>query len=138
MVIFPTVNIAEEFYTKLTDMNVKSIRFCVNDNTFKEFLKAVHNEVNIIITTYDPASKCLGDLIEEYYMKKQRLDYFLVIDEVHLLLQHIGLIVITKELDRVALISATADDIKHFACFRDYVIINLCIDERYNRTIYIC
>ena len=138
MVIFPTVNIAEEFYTKLTDMNVKSIRFCVNDNTFKEFLKAVHNEVNIIITTYDPASKCLGDLIEEYYMKEQRLDYFLVIDEVHLLLQHIGLIVITKELDRVALISATADDIKHFACFRDYVIINLCIDERYNRTIYIC
>ena len=63
-------------------------------------------------------------------MKEQRLDYFLVIDEAHMLLQHIGLIEITKEFGRVALISATADDIKHFACFRDYIIVNPHIDER--------
>ena len=49
MVIVPTLNIVEEFYTKLTDMNVKSIGLCVNNNEFKEFHKAVHNEVNIII-----------------------------------------------------------------------------------------
>ncbi len=107
VVIVPTENIATVFYTKLSDMDVNSIRLCVNDNPFKEFHKAVHNEVNVIITTYNSASKCLGDLIEEYYMNEQRLDYFLVIDEEHMLLQHIGLIEITKEFDRVALISAT-------------------------------
>ena len=48
MVIVPTVNIAEEFYTKLND---KSIRLCVNNNAFKEFHKAIHNEMNTIITT---------------------------------------------------------------------------------------
>ena len=142
IVIVPTVNIAEEFYTKLIDMKVKSIQLCVNDNAFKEFHKAVHNEVNIIITTYNTAvhnevSKSLGDLIGEYYEREQRLDYFLVIDEAHLLLQHISLIEITKEFDKVALISATAEDIKHFACFRDYMIVNPCIDEKYNRNIYI-
>ena len=31
-----------------------------------------------------------------------------------MLLQYIGLIVITKEFDKVALLSATADDIKHY------------------------
>ena len=68
MVIVPTVNIATEFYTKLSDMDVNSIRLCVNDNAFSEFHKAVHKGVDIIITTYNTASKCLGDLIEEYYM----------------------------------------------------------------------
>ena len=138
MIIVPTVNIAEEFYNKLGHMNRElSMRLCVNDNAFREFHKAVHAGVNVIITTYNTASKCLGDLIEEYYMSKQRLDYFLVIDEAHMLLQHIGLIEITKEFDKVALISATANDIKHFACFRDYIIVNPHIDERYNRNIYV-
>ena len=58
-------------------------------------------------------------------MKEQRIDYFLVIDEAHMLLQHIGSFEITKEFDRVAITSATADDIKHFACF----------NERYNQNI---
>ena len=57
MVIVPTLNIAEEFYTKQTDMNVKSIGLCVNNNEFKEFHKAVHNEVNIIITSFNTTSK---------------------------------------------------------------------------------
>ena len=135
MVIVPTVNIAEEFYIKLSSN--ESIRLCVNEIAFKEFIKAVHDEVNIIVTTYHTASKCLGDLIEEYYEREQRLDYFLVIDEAHLLLQHIGLIEITKEFDKVALISATAEDIKHFACFKEYIIVNPCIKVKYNRTIYI-
>ena len=52
-----------------------------------------------------------------------------------MLLQYIGLIEITKEFDRVALISTTADDIKYFTCFRDYIIVNPHIDERYNRNI---
>ena len=47
------------------------------------------------------------------------------------------MIEITKEFDKVALISATAEDIKHFACFRDYIIVNPCIDEKYNRNIYV-
>ena len=54
-----------------------------------------------------------------------------------MLLQHIGLIEITKEFDKVALISATADDIKHFACFKDYIIVNPYIKEKYNRNIYV-
>lgn len=33
--VVPTVNIAEEFYTKLNDMNVNSIQLYVNDNSFK-------------------------------------------------------------------------------------------------------
>ena len=47
------------------------------------------------------------------------------------------MIEITKEFDKVALISATAEDIKNFACFRDYIIVNPCIDEKYNRNIYV-
>ena len=45
------------------------------------------------------------------------------------------MIEITKEFDKVALISATAEDIKHFACFRDYIIVNPCINEKNNRNI---
>ncbi len=51
MVIVPTVNITEELYTKLSDMNVKPIRLYVNENAFKEFHKDVHDEINIIIFT---------------------------------------------------------------------------------------
>lgn len=62
--------------------------------------------------------------MEEYYDREQWLDYFLVVDEAHLLLQHISLIEITKEFDKVTLISATADNIKHLDYFRDYIIVN--------------
>ena len=47
------------------------------------------------------------------------------------------MIEITKEFERVALISATANDIKHFTFFKDYIIVNSHIDERYNRNIYV-
>ena len=43
--------------------------------------------------------------------------------EVHILLKHIGLTEIPKEFEKFALLKATADDIKHFACFRDYIIV---------------
>ena len=110
MVIFPTVNIAEEFYAKLCNMNKEiNIRLCISDNAFKEFNKAVHGQINVIITTYNSAFKCVGDLREEYYELNKVLDYFLVIDEAHLLLQHILSIETTKEFDKVALI--IADDI---------------------------
>ena len=59
MVIIQTVNIDKEFYNKLRNMNVKSIRLCVNDNMFKESHKVEHNENNIIITTYSTVSKCV-------------------------------------------------------------------------------
>ena len=41
---------------------------------FKEFNKALRNEVNSIITTYQNVSKSIDGFIEEYYMKEQRLD----------------------------------------------------------------
>ena len=54
-----------------------------------------------------------------------------------MLLQHIGVIEITKEFDRVALISSPADDIKQNACFKDYIIVNPCIDKKYNGNFYV-
>lgn len=54
MIIVPNVNIAEEFYTKLTPLfDNNSIRLCVENDAFKEFGKVVNNEVNIVITTYN-------------------------------------------------------------------------------------
>lgn len=53
MVIVPTINKVEEFYTKLTQsIDKKSIRICVKDDAFKKNLKAVNDKVNIVITTY--------------------------------------------------------------------------------------
>ena len=130
MVIVPIVNIAEEFYTKLTlIIDDKSIRFCVKDDASKEFGKAVNDEVNIVITTYCTVSKCLGDLIEEYYEREPLIDFFIEIDEAHLLLNHISLIEITKEFDKGALIIATADVFNYFDSFKDYIIINPRIDD---------
>lgn len=76
-------------------------------------------------------------LIEDYYEKEQCFDYFILIDEEPLLLQYISLIELTKEFDKVALISVTADDIMHFACFKKYIIVNLFFYEKFNRNIYV-
>lgn len=65
--------------------------------SLRSFNKAVHDEVNIILTNYNTASKYLGDLIQEYCEREQLLYYSLVIDEEHLLLQHICSIEITKK-----------------------------------------
>ncbi|KAK8899293.1 hypothetical protein M9Y10_001606 [Tritrichomonas musculus] len=88
MIIVPRVNIAEEFCVKLGEE--LNFRLCVNDNAFSKFHIAVHKGVNIIITTYNTTSKGSNNLVEEYYMKEQQLEYFLVIDKAHMLLQHIG------------------------------------------------
>ena len=70
-------------------------------------------------------------------MRKQRLNYFLVIYEAHILLQQIELIKIIIKFYNVELISETVDDIKYFTCFRYYIIVNPHIDERYNWNIFI-
>ena len=41
---------------------------------------------------------------------------------------------ITKEFDKVWLISATANDIYDFSCIRDYQVINLRINVKLNRS----
>lgn len=110
MIIVSTINISEEFYTKLYNMNIESIRLCVNNNKFQKLYNVVHDKITVIITTYSTASKGFGDLIEEYYYLNKRLDYFLVIEE-------------------------AVDDIKWFCCFKDNIIINPNIDEKYNRKI---
>lgn len=43
------------------------------------------------------------------------------------------LIEISMEFDKISLISATDDDIKHFACYKDYIFVNRYIKEMYNR-----
>lgn len=53
--------------------------FWVNDIAFKEFKKAVQNEVNAIVTTYSTVFKCLGDLIEECYMREKRLNNIILL-----------------------------------------------------------
>lgn len=55
-----------------------------------------------------------------------------------MLLQQICLTEITKEFDKIALISGTADDTKLFACFKDCIIVNLyTIKEKHDRYIYV-
>lgn len=77
-------------------------------------------------------------MLEEYYKQNKWLGYFLVFDEAHLLLQQICLTEITKEFDKIALISGTADDTKLFACFKDCIIDNLyIIKEKHDRYIYV-
>lgn len=140
MVLVPTVNIAEEFYKKMLMMNKnkdKSIILCIKDNAFKTFNNSIRNECDVIITTYNTESKCLGDVIEEYYMKEKRLNYTLIVDESNLLLQYISLIEITKEFDKVGLISATSEYISGIGCFKDYICINPYIDVGYKRNIYV-
>lgn len=48
-----------------------NIRLCTNENSFKLFHKAVLDEINVILTTFEMVSKCLGDLIQEYYDREQ-------------------------------------------------------------------
>ena len=83
MVIVSTENTADELYTKLLNMNKElNIRIGVNDT-------AAQKKVNIITITHNNAYICLGDIFEEYNNRKQQLDYFLVISEAHIFLQHI-------------------------------------------------
>ena len=41
---------------------------------------------------YNSASKFLGDILEDYDDRNERLDFFLVINKVQLLLNHISLL----------------------------------------------
>lgn len=43
---------------------------------------------------------------------------------------------ISEEYNKVALISATANDVKHFMYFKENIIFYSCKKERYNRNTY--
>ena len=47
------------------------------------------------------------------------------------------LIEISEEYDKVALISATSNNVKHFMYFKENIISYSCKKERYNRNIYV-
>ena len=66
----------------------------------------VFDEAKVIITTYSTASKWLWCIIEEYYKRNKRLYIFLIIDETHLLFNRISIIELTKEFDKISLLSA--------------------------------
>ena len=147
ILVVPTINIAMEFYSKLyVAINNKHsknidemIKVNVKEGAFKEFKSAIINYIPVVITTYSTASKCLGGIIEHFY--HHRLDinqqYTLLIDEAHLLLEHISLIEICMEFDRVGLITATASDISCLSVFEDYVKLNPLSTIKFNRTIYL-
>ena len=146
IVIVPTVNIAMEFYGKMyttllsTNPDIDNIiRVCVNRNAFMELKASIKSITPIVITTYSTAAKCLGDLVEYFYRKQQSIkdQYRLVIDEAHLLLEHISLIELCREFDKVSLLSATIEDIEHFSVFDKFVHITPPNNIHYNRTIYL-
>ena len=84
MVIDLTVKTAEVFYIKLGNICITKLDSPLNKNVniwlyskykvFKVFHKAVNNKVNVIITRYNTESKCLDDILEEYYEQNKRLD----------------------------------------------------------------
>ncbi len=147
ILIVPTINIALEFYTKIyvalnnnhpKDID-KLIKVCVKDGAFKEFKQAITSFVPVVITTFSTASKCLGGIIEYFYHHNIDFnnEYTLIIDEAHLLLEHISLIEICREFDKVGLITATSNDISSLSVFDEYDKINPLADIKYHRTIYL-
>ena len=136
-----------EFYSKLYvainnnhSKNIdEMIKVCVKEGAFKEFRSAIIKYIPVVITTYSTASKCLGGIIEYFYHHNINFNnhYTLLIDEAHLLLEHISLIEICREFDRVGLITATAFDISCLFVFEDYVKLNPLSTIKYNRTIYL-
>lgn len=60
-----------------------------------------------------------------------------MIDEAHLLLEHISLIEICREFDNVGLITATSTDISCLSVFSEYDKINPLAGIKYDRTIYL-
>ena len=81
----------------------------------------------------------MGGIIEYFYHHNIDFndEYTLIIDEAHLLLEHISLIEICREFDKVGLITATANDISSLSVFDDYDKINPLADVKYHRTIYL-
>lgn len=120
MVIVSTKNMAKEFYPKhykmmpINELIRVHIKKSVDNNIFEKFFREVYTEFNAIITKYNILSKYLGYLLEKYYEKNKRLDNFLIIDEAHLLLNHISLIEITKKFN--LLLSVFDSGISHITC----------------------
>ncbi|KAK8842838.1 hypothetical protein M9Y10_025704, partial [Tritrichomonas musculus] len=136
-----------EFYSKLYvalnnnhPKNIdETIKVCVKDGVFKEFKAATTHFIPVVITTFSTASKCLGGIIEHLYHHHIGFNnhYTLLIDEAHLLLEHISLIEICREFDKVSLIISTASDISCLSVFEEYAKINPLADIKYHRTIYL-
>lgn len=147
ILIVPTINIAAEFYSKLYvalnnnhPENIdEMIKLCVKEGAFKEFKEAIKHFIPVVITTFSTASKCLGGIIEHFYHHQIDFnsEYTLLIDEAHLLLEHISLIEICREFNKVGLITATASDISCLSVFEEYEKINPLADIKYHRTIYL-
>ena len=147
ILIVPTINIAMEFYSKLfVALNNKYpnsvdelIKACVKEGAFKEFKQAIISFIPVVITTFSTASKCLCGIIEHFFHHNINFNdqYTLLIDEAHLLLEHISLIEICREFDNVGLITATATDISCLSVFSEYDKINPLVGIKYDRTIYL-
>lgn len=147
ILIVPTINIAMEFYSKLfVALNNKYpnsvdelIKACVKEGAFKEFKQAIISFIPVVITTFSTASKCLGGIIEHFFHHNINFNdqYTLLIDEAHLLLEHISLIEICREFDNVGLITATSTDISCLSVFSEYDKINPLAGIKYDRTIYL-
>ena len=97
------------------------IKLCVKEGTFKEFKESIKHFIPVVITTFSTASKCLGGIIEHFYHHQIdfNIEYTLLIDEAHLLLEHISLIEIG------------------LSVFEEYEKINPLADVKYHRTIYL-
>ena len=136
-----------EFYSKLYvalnnnhPKNIDEIiKVCVKEGAFKEFKAAITHFIPVVITTFSTASKCLGGIIEHFYHHQIDFNkqYTLLIDEAHLLLEHISLIEICREFNRVGLNTATSSDISCLSVFEEYEEISPLADIKYHRTIYL-
>lgn len=87
-------------------IQILTIRVCVDRNAFMELKSTSKSSTQIGITRYSTAAKCLGDLVEYFYLKQQSIkdQYRLVLDK-----EHISLIELCREYDKVSLLSATKD-----------------------------
>ena len=61
-----------KLYVALNNNHPKNIdnmiKVCVKDGVFKEFKQAITSFVPVVITTFSTASKCLGGIIEYFFI----------------------------------------------------------------------
>ena len=123
IIITPTTNIAGEFFNGI---DCKNKILATEEGAFKALKDAIDENVRIVITTFSTASLMLGDLIEEY--NEEITDtYRLVIDEAHELLKYTALFHIISEFTRVAIFSATVEDVSDFRIFNDFITVSLTV-----------
>ena len=125
------MNIALDFAEKFD--SPETLKLCADNGAFNNRKAAIDEKTQIIITTYNTCSRCLGSIIE--YVDDSLFDkYYLMIDEAHLLLQHPALIEMTREFNNVGLITATPHDLR---VFQDFRMITPKINTHYKRKLII-